>query len=488
MFIAIVAAIVGLVIGAVVAWLAGQAGMAALRERATLVETQLSAAHAEAERVRTEASHQGQINAGLQSEIATLRAKLEHERKASEDKLALLTKASEELKNSFQALANEALRSNNQSFLMLATESLKRFQQQAQGDLEQRQKAVENLVTPIRESLTKVDQQIQAIENSRREAYGGLTQQVRSLIDTQQKLQSETSNLVKALRTPNVRGRWGEIQLRRVVEIAGMIAYCDFEEQASVSTSDGRLRPDLVVHLPGGKHVVVDAKTPLSAYLESCEAPDDVTRAALLKRHADQVASHMSALSSKAYWDQFQPAPEFVIMFLPGEMFFSAALEQNPALIEQGVNQRVIPASPTTLIALLRAVAYGWQQETIAENAQKIANLGRDLYDRLCKLADHMAGLGKNLDKAVDYYNKAVGTMESRVFAPARKFAELGATAKDEIPEIDPVEKTARLLQSPDWDRNSNAEADSGNGSATHDASATPHDLEPLDIAAVEKN
>lgn len=468
MFMAIVAAIVGLAVGAIIAWLAGQSRVAALRERVTLLEGQLRAAQGEMDRAHSEAARLNDVIAKLQAESAALSTTLEHERKASEEKLTLVMKASDELKNAFQALATEALKSNNQSFLTLATESLKRFQSQAQGDLEQRQKAVENLVNPIRESLTKVDQQIQAIENSRREAYGGLTQQVRSLIESQEKLQTETGNLVKALRTPNVRGRWGEIQLRRVVEIAGMIAYCDFEEQASVSTSDGRLRPDLVVHLPGGKHVVVDAKTPLSAYLESCEATDDATRTALLKRHADQVASHMNALSSKSYWDQFQPAPEFVIMFLPGEMFYSAALEQNPALIEQGVNQRVIPASPTTLIALLRAVAYGWQQETIAENAQKIANLGRDLYDRLCKLADHMEGLGKNLDKAVDYYNKAVGTMESRVFAPARKFAELGATAKEELPEIAPVEKTARLLQSADWE---------------HDA-----ELELMDIAAAEKN
>lgn len=475
MFTAMVAALAGLAVGTLVAWLAAQARVAAVRERATLVDRQLVAAQAETARAQADAARLNEVVIGLKAELAALRTTLDHERKASEEKLALVTRASEELKISFQALASEALRSNNQSFLTLATESLKRFQTQAQGDLDQRQKAVESLVTPIRDSLTRVDQQIQAIENSRREAYGGLSQQVRSLIETQEKLQAETGNLVKALRTPNVRGRWGEIQLRRVVEIAGMIAYCDFEEQASVSTSDGRLRPDLVVHLPGGKHVVVDAKTPLAAYLESCEAADDLTRTALLKRHADQVASHMNALSSKSYWDQFQPAPEFVIMFLPGEMFYSAALEQNPALIEQGVNQRVIPASPTTLIALLRAVAYGWQQETIAENAQKIANLGRDLYDRLCKLADHMEGLGKNLDKAVDYYNKAVGTMETRVFAPARKFAELGATAKDEIGEIAPLEKTARLLQSPDWRRRVGDELSSA-------------EFDVLDMAAMEKN
>jgi DNA recombination protein RmuC len=435
-----------LVAGAIVSWLALRSKTASLQTRADLLQQQLATA-------LQESARQAEANTKAQSELAALRSTLDHERKTAEEKLALVTRASDDLKNAFHALSAEALKNNNQSFLALATESLKRFQAQAQGDLDQRKQAVEALVSPIKESLTKVDQQIQAIENSRREAYGSLTQQVQSLVETQQKLQSETGNLVKALRAPNVRGRWGEIQLRRVVEIAGMLNYCDFVEQSSVSTSDGRLRPDLIVRLPGGKNVVVDAKTPLAAYLEACESQDETVRLALLKKHADQVGAHMTALSSKAYWDQFQPAPEFVIMFLPGEAFFSAALEQNPALIEQGVNKRVIPASPTTIIALLRAVAYGWQQETVAENAQKIADLGRDLYDRLCKFAEHMEGVGRNLDRAVDSYNKAVGTIETRVLVSARKFAELGTTVKAELPEIPVVEKTTRALQSGDWER-----------------------------------
>lgn len=458
MLLFVVVALIGMILGGAAVALVTRSHSSALQERASLFEQQLAAAQAEIARLSAS-------NAATRAESAALQATLDHERKTSEEKLALVTKATEELKNAFQSLSADALRSNNQSFLTLATESLKRFQVQAQGDLDQRQKAVESLVAPIKDSLAKVDQQIQTIENSRREAYGSLTQQVQSLIQTQDKLQTETGNLVKALRAPNVRGRWGEIQLRRVVEIAGMMPYCDFQEQASVSTGDGRLRPDLIVRLPGGKNIVVDAKTPLAAYLESVETQSEESRAAYLKKHSEQVAGHMAALSSKAYWDQFQPAPEFVVMFLPGETFFSAALEQNPALIEEGVNQRVIPASPTTLIALLRAVAYGWQQETIAENAQKIANLGRDLYDRLCKLAAHMEGLGKNLDRAVDYYNKAVGTMESRVFAPARKFTELGTSVKEPIPEIAPVEKQARLLQAGDWERTSEDVAP-GNGDA----------------------
>jgi len=446
MSLTVLSGLAAFIVGAIVSWLALRSKSAALEERATLVQQQLTTSQQETARLN-------ESNARLQAEIAGLNSTLEHERKTAEEKLALVTRASEDLKNAFQALSAEALKSNNQSFLALATESLKRFQSQAQGDLDQRKQAVEALVTPIKDSLTKVDQQIQAIENSRREAYGSLTQQVQSLVQTQEKLQSETGNLVKALRTPNVRGRWGEIQLRRVVEIAGMLNYCDFVEQASVSTSDGRIRPDLIVRLPGGKNIVVDAKTPLSAYLEACDTQDETARLALLKKHAEQVGAHMSQLSSKAYWDQFQPAPEFVMMFLPGEAFFSAALEQNPALIEQGVNQRVIVASPTTLIALLRAVAYGWQQETIAENAQRIANLGRDLYDRLCKMAEHMEGVGKNLDRAVDSYNKAVGTMESRVFSAARKFPELGTATKEQLPEVSLIEKTTRVLQSADWER-----------------------------------
>ncbi|HYH00510.1 MAG TPA: DNA recombination protein RmuC [Terriglobales bacterium] len=473
MIVAIVAGLFGLIIGGLIAWLVSRSGSAALQERVLQAEQQLTATRAAVAAAEAATARQLDLNSKLQAETAGLRSTLEHERKAAEEKLALVTRASEELKNSFQALAAEALKSNNQSFLALATQNLKTFQQQAQGDLEQRQKAVENLVAPLKESLGKVDQQIQQMEKARSEAYGGLVQQVRSLITSQEKLQAETGNLVKALRTPNVRGRWGEIQLRRVVEIAGMINYCDFEEQASVSTIDGRLRPDLVVHLPGGKHVIVDAKTPLSAYLEACETQDEAVRTALLKKHADQVAGHMANLSCKAYWDQFQPAPEFVVMFLPGETFFSAALEQNPGLIEQGVNQRVIPASPTTLIALLRAVAYGWQQETIAQNAQKIANLGRDLYDRLCKLANHMEGLGKNLDRAVEHFNKAVGTMESRVFAPARKFADLGTAAKEELPEVSQIEKTARRLQSSDWD---------------HSDDTSRSENEPLTLAASSSN
>ena len=393
---------------------------------------------------------QRQVTA-LSSTAAELKQALLEQRKQTEEKLALLDDAKRHLADAFKALAADALKSSNTSFLELAKTHLEKFQESARGDLEKRQTAIDELVKPVRESLGKVDAKLQEIEKTRIEAYTGLTEQVRSLSETQKELRGETANLVKALRRPQARGRWGEIQLRRVVEMAGMLEHCDFVQQASTDTEDGRLRPDLVVRLPGRKNIVVDSKAPLEAYLEAIEAADDETRAAKLKDHARQVRNHITSLSRKSYFEQFDFTPEFVVLFLPGEVFFSAALENDPQLIESGVSQNVIVATPTTLIALLRAVAYGWRQETLTENAKAISELGQELYKRVSDLGDHMQRLGKGLSTAINAYNSAVGSLESRVLVSARRFKDLGAAALgSEIDDLSPIETSSRLLQSPE--------------------------------------
>ncbi len=354
------------------------------------------------------------------------------------------------LSNAFKALSAEALKSSNESFLELARTTLEKYQQGAKNDLDSKAKSVEEFVKPLKESLAKVNTQIEEIEKTRRQDYGALSQHLTGLRAETTLLNAETQNLTNALRTPVVRGRWGEIQLRKVVELAGMLEYCDFVEQPVVDGNDGRLRPDLVVNLPGGKNVVVDSKVPLESFLKAGEAGDLESARHFMKDHARQIRVHIGKLRAKSYWDQFESTPEFVVMFLPGENFFSAALEHEPGLIEEGVSQNVIIATPTTLIALLRSVAYGWKQEKIAESAEEIKQLGTDLYNRMRVLAQHIDNVGKGLSKSVGAYNEAVGSLEASVLPAARKFPELGVTGRQEIPRLTPVERTPRVIQSPE--------------------------------------
>lgn len=461
MNVSVVALIAAILAGAMV-WLFGRSSQRATEVRLderTKETDRLRQQLTEADRARMEAGRafdlkSEQLQADLTralEESSRLAAEIDGERKAACEKLALLLDAETKLREAFKALSAEALNANNQSFLELAKTKLETHQETADSAFEARKQAITVLVKPIEDSLKKVEERLGDVEKERVDAYAELRAHVEQMGRSQQQLQLETANLVRALRTPHVRGQWGEIQLRRVVEMAGMVEQCDFAEQESTATDQGSIRPDLIVKLPGGKSIVVDSKAPLSAYIDAAEALDDTARTALMSQHAKQVRIHIEALASKGYWNQFPSAPDFVVMFLPGESFFSAACQYDPSLIEFAVSQHVIPASPTTLITLLKTVQFGWRQERIAESAQHISALGRELYDRLRVLGEHFERCGNGLRNAVDHYNKAVGSLESRVLVSARKFRELGSGSTDDIDALDVIDVNPKKLQADDW-------------------------------------
>jgi len=384
--------------------------------------------------------------AAAQQAEAALRARLEAEQKNAAEKLVLLEQARDSLKDAFAAVSADILAENNARFLDLAKEKLGELQATAVTDLTGRQKAIDDLVAPLRESLSKVDARLQDVDRSRATSHAALAEQLRSLTLAQAQLQSETGRLARALRSPNVRGQWGELQLRRVLEAAGMLEGHHFEIKESAHGEDGRLTPDVIVKLPGGKNVVVDAKVALTAFLDALESDDEPQREQKLRDHARQVKDHVVRLGNKAYWTEFQPAPDIVVMFVPGEALLSAALQHDTGLLEFSMSKGVMLASPLTLIALLRAIAYGWQQEKIARNAMEISELGRQLFDRIAKLAEHWETVGKSLARSVSAYNGAVGTLESRVLVTARRLKDKGVAGSEELPEVEVIDETPRAI------------------------------------------
>jgi DNA recombination protein RmuC len=440
---------VALAFGAVVGWtlharLVGSSA-ASIEAQALLRRSQADVAKLE----RDAAALRDRLGAA-QSDRARLEAQLEEGARRADEQRRVLAETEARFREAFRSLAAEALKSNNQAFLDLAKTAMGEVQREAQAELDKRRSAIDQTVAPVRDALEKFDAAVRAIEKERLGAYTDLRAQVEALKSGQQSLLSETANLVKALRSPTTRGKWGEYQLRRVVELAGMVENCDFVEQKHVAGDDGSLRPDVVVHLPGRKTTVIDAKVPLQAYLEAIEADDEPRRRKAIAAHAAQLRKHVEQLGSRAYWDQLASSPDFVILYVPIESAFTAALQADPGLIDDAVARRVIPCGPMTLLTHLKSAAYGWRQERIADNAQKISKLGSVLYGRLAKLADHLNDLGRHLGQATDAYNQAVGSVELRVLAAARRFKKLGAATGDDLPQLEPVSQQPRALTSPE--------------------------------------
>ncbi|MDA8079974.1 MAG: DNA recombination protein RmuC [Nitrospiraceae bacterium] len=463
--------IIGLAIGGAAAWLVVSYRLRAEHTseitriqqenafRLAEIEGRSKAAEAVVQELRSQVQQREEAAAKLLSDSSAERqakvealTRLDAAQKGFDEQKALLEAMKKEMTDTFNALSSAALKSSSEDFLRLASESLGRVVSDTKGKLGEHQVAMDGMIKPLADALKRYEEQIRIMEDGRHKAYGSLEEQLRALASTHENLQKETSNLVSALRRPEVRGRWGEMQLRRVAELAGMSEHCDFEEQVSVDTEKGRLRPDMTVKLPGERRIVVDSKVSLSAYLEAVAAGTDDERKALLLKHGQQVRTHMMKLSSKEYWNQFDQSPEFVILFIPGESFLGAALDSDPTLIEDGIEKRVIISTPTTFIALLRAIAYGWRQEQVTKNAQQIGVLGKELYERMSTLAKHFGELGTAIERSISSYNKIVGSMESRVLPSVRKFRELGVSGAEEVPVIQQIDQKPRNLSLLDFE------------------------------------
>jgi DNA recombination protein RmuC len=381
-----------------------------------------------------------------QKQVAQLQTTLELERQGYQEKLDSFKEARQQLSESFTALSSQALKHNSEEFLRLANENLKYFQGKANSDFELREKSIENMIKPIREALEKTEQQIQGIEKERKQAYGALHSHLENMARTQEALQDQTRQLVTALRRPEVRGQWGELTLKRLAELAGMVEHCDFYEQQSIDTEEGRQRPDMIVRMPDHREIIVDVKTPLDAYLSAIEATDDATRAEHMQRHAKNVRQRVQELSSKNYWSQFKNTPDFVVLFIPGEQFLTTALDIDRNLLEDALRKQVILSTPTSFVALLRAVAYGWRQEQLAKNAEVIRQVGEELYQRLSTFSGHLQKVGRSLESSLKSYNSAVGSFDSRVLPGARKFVELGITASKELEDAEQIETAVKQV------------------------------------------
>ncbi|HSL06468.1 MAG TPA: DNA recombination protein RmuC [Pseudonocardiaceae bacterium] len=472
----LIALLVGLAVGALISWLLAAAGRRAAVAEAgrtadatkATIEAELAAARldrdsaraardaeaARAEESRRRAEQAGERLAAAQAELAGARAALDAERTATADRERLLTRREAELKDSFQALSAEALSRNNEAFVQLAEARLAKvtaaMSAKSDGDATQRQQAIEALLGPVTQTLHRLDGQLRTVEKEREAAYAGLREQVGAMHRTSEQLQSETRQLVTALRAPQVRGRWGELQLERIVQLAGMVEHCDFSRQVTATDASGDddalVRPDLVVHLAGGKHIVLDAKVPFGAYLEAIDATDPDRRADRLAAHARHLRAHVDSLAHKSYWQRFEATPEFVVLFVPGDPFLEAALQSDPALLEHAFERNVVITTPTTLIALLRTVAYTWRQEALARNAARVHDLGRELHLRLATMGSHVAKLGKAIGGAVDAYNSTVRSLESRVLVTARRFVELEVVSEP-LDTPDQVERSPRTVQ-----------------------------------------